>query len=63
MSIKNVKVISWCISCKACENVAPAIFKVAPKSQVISHNYEEHQSEILQAEQICPVNVIQVEKA
>lgn len=63
MPIKNVKVIPGCISCKACENVAPAIFKVQPKSKVISENFNEFQSEILQAEAICPVQVIKVDKA
>lgn len=61
MPIKNVKVIPGCIRCKACENVAPAIFKVQPKSKVISDKFNEYQSEILQAEAICPVQVIKVD--
>lgn len=60
--IKNVKVIPWCISCKNCETVCSDIFKVSPKSKVISHDYKWKESEILQAELMCPVNVIKVEK-
>jgi ferredoxin-NADP reductase/ferredoxin/DMSO/TMAO reductase YedYZ heme-binding membrane subunit len=62
MKIKNVKVIPWCISCRNCENVAPDTFKVAPKSKVISHEYNWKEAEIIIAELLCPVNVIKVEK-
>ncbi len=60
--IQKVEVVSGCISCRNCENVCPSIFHVAPKSSVISHNYEGKESEILQAELMCPVNVIKVQK-
>lgn len=60
--IKNVQVIPGCISCRNCEMVCPKIFKVDPTSKVISHEYEGNESEILQAEAMCPVQVIKVEK-
>lgn len=60
--IKDVKVIPWCISCKNCETVCPKVFKVAPKSKVISNDYDWIESEILMAEAMCPVNVIKVDK-
>lgn len=60
--IKEVKVIPWCISCRNCETVCPDIFKVNPTSKVISENYDWKESEILQAELMCPVNVIKVQK-
>jgi len=60
--IKKVKVIDWCISCRNCETVCPKIFKVNPKSKVISDTYEWNEAEILQAELMCPVNVIKVKK-
>ena len=60
--IKEVKVIPWCISCRNCETICPSIFKVNPTSKVINHYYEWKESDILQAELMCPVNVIKVEK-
>ncbi|QFR38840.1 hypothetical protein A9Q91_01225 [Candidatus Gracilibacteria bacterium 28_42_T64] len=60
--IKDVKVIEGCISCRNCETVAPTTFKVAPKSKVISDSFEGNEAEILQAELMCPVNVIKVNK-
>lgn len=60
--IKEVKVIDGCISCRACETVCPKIFKVYPKSKVISNNFDWNESEIIQAELMCPVNVIKVKK-
>lgn len=62
MKIKNVEVIPGCISCRNCENTAPDTFKVAPRSKVISHDYEWKEAEILTAELLCPVNVIKVKK-
>ena len=60
--IQHVEVIPGCISCRTCENVCPDIFHVSPKSKVISHDYSWKESEILQAELMCPVNVIKVDK-
>ena len=60
--IKDVKVIDGCISCRNCETVSPSTFKVSPKSQVISDRFEWNEIEILQAELMCPVNVIKVNK-
>ena len=60
--IEKVEVVPWCISCRTCETVCPSIFHVSPKSKVISHNYVWKESEILQAEIMCPVNVIKVKK-
>ncbi|MFA6090511.1 MAG: FAD-binding oxidoreductase [Candidatus Gracilibacteria bacterium] len=59
--IKNVEVIKGCISCRNCETVCPNIFKVGKTSEVISHDYIGNESEILQAELMCPVNVIKVQ--
>lgn len=60
--IEKVQVKPGCISCRNCENIAPEIFKVAPKSKVITDNYNGQTTEIIQAELLCPVNVIQVKK-
>jgi len=60
--IQKVEVIPGCISCRTCETVCPSIFHVSPTSKVISHEYDGKESEILQAEAMCPVNVIKVQK-
>lgn len=60
--IQKVEVIPGCISCRTCETVCPSIFHVSPKSKVISHEYDGKESEILQAEAMCPVSVIKVQK-
>jgi ferredoxin len=38
--IEKIHIEPGCISCRNCENVAPDTFKVAPKSKVISHDYD-----------------------
>lgn len=63
MSVRNVGVLPGCISCRNCESVCPAIFKVDPTSRVINRNFLEHAKEIFLAEKLCPVQVIKVEKA
>ncbi len=60
--IKKVEVIPGCISCRNCENVCPDIFRVSPTSEIISHEYDGKEVEILQAEALCPVQVIKVKK-
>lgn len=61
MGIKNVSVIPGCISCRNCESVCPAVFKVDPTSRVINRDYLSHAKEIFKAERLCPVSVIKVE--
>lgn len=56
--IKKVRIESWCISCRTCENICPQIFRVKWTSKVISDKFSENQDKILQAELSCPVNVI-----
>jgi len=62
MNITSAKVIPGCISCKNCENICPEIFKVDPKSTVISDKFNQNALKLLMAEKMCPVNVIKVEK-
>ena len=62
MSITWAKVIDGCISCKNCENICPEIFKVDPKSVIISDKFNQNALKLLMAEKMCPVNVIKVEK-
>ena len=61
--IKDVKIKKWCIQCKNCENICPNIFKVQKgSSTIIWWDYKEHLQKILQAESMCPVKVINVNK-
>ena len=60
--IKKVYIKPGCISCGNCEAVCPKIFKVEGQSQVVNHEYSEVVQDILQAEAMCPVNVIVAEK-
>ena len=59
--IKTVKVVPGCISCRTCETVCPKVFTVDPKSRVITDSYIGLDAEVLQAEAMCPVNVIKVD--
>ncbi len=58
--IQKVEVVPGCISCRNCENVCPEVFVINPTSKVITEKYNWLDSQILQAEAMCPVNVIKV---
>lgn len=60
--IEKVSIQPWCIACKNCETVCPSIFKVKKASQVISHHYGEAWQDILKAQAMCPVQVIDVKQ-
>lgn len=59
--IKEVSIKPWCIACKTCESICPSIFKVNWKSTVINKDYKKNIEKILQARDMCPVQVINVE--
>lgn len=58
--IKEVSIKPWCIACKTCENICPNIFKVNWQSMVINKDYKKNIEKILQARDMCPVQVIDV---
>lgn len=60
--IKSVKILPGCIACHTCQSICPKIFQVHGTSQVVSRDFQAHEKTILQAEQMCPVHVIAVEK-
>ncbi len=65
MSIKKVyldETDDECISCGLCESIAPMVFRVPNKMEVIPGvDYNEYEDEIKEAVESCPTNVIKYE--
>lgn len=59
--IKNVTIVPWCIWCHNCENICPLAFKVKWQSKVITDVFDDKEAAILEAAQMCPVQVIKVD--
>ena len=58
-SMKNVTIEPGCITCGACEFIAPKVFKVTDISHVDPQaDLQENKECIKMAAQACPVNVI-----
>lgn len=53
-----------CTSCNLCESIAPDVFEV-PDKMVVKENvdFEAFRTEIIEAAEICPVEVIKYEEA
>jgi ferredoxin len=63
MAIKKVWVDEGCISCGLCEEVAGEIFEVKETSEVKKDSdYASNESEIKEAAEGCPVEVIKFEE-
>lgn len=61
--IKKVTIEPGCITCGACEFIAPEIFEVTDICRLKNDaQFTLHQDAIEQAVQACPVNVIKVQK-
>lgn len=59
--MKKVIIEPGCITCGLCEFVAPDVFSVTDISRVKSPiNYDQHEQEIKEAVQSCPVSVIKI---
>ncbi len=57
--MKKVWIEPGCITCGACEFVAPQIFEVTDMSHLKENaDLEKHSNDIELAAQSCPVNVI-----
>ncbi len=53
-----------CISCGACESVCPAVFEVPDKMVVKDGvDFNAYESEIIEAADSCPTQVIAYEKS
>lgn len=52
-----------CISCGNCENVCPEVFEI-PDKMVVKEgvDFSQYESEIKEAVDICPTNVIKYEE-
>ncbi len=59
MSISKVWIEEDCISCGACEAACPDVFEVKDISEVKEGiNYNDYETEIKEAAEGCPVEVI-----
>jgi ferredoxin len=62
MSIKKVWIEEGCISCGVCEACAPDVFEMKDTALVKKGvNFDEYESDIKEASQSCPVEVIKYE--
>lgn len=61
--MKKVIIEPGCITCGACEYVAPQVFEVTDICHVKKNvNFDSLKEEIRQAAMACPVNVIKYEE-
>ena len=61
--MKKVTIEPGCITCGACEFVAPEVFEITDICHVKSNiDLKDNQEKIKEAAQVCPVNVITYEE-
>jgi ferredoxin len=61
--VKKVFITPGCISCGACESICPEVFKINGTAQIRPDaNIEKNIALIKEAADICPVQVIKIEK-
>jgi len=59
--IKKVEILPGCVSCGACQNTCPKVFKVNGISKVIDGvDLDKNEKCIREAADICPVQVIKI---
>jgi len=62
-AMKKVVIQPGCITCGACEFIAPEVFEVTDKAYVKENSDPEHYAQqIAQAVEACPVQVITIEQ-
>lgn len=66
MPIKKVWIEAGCISCKLCQDIAPAVFRVDDDKDCIvladaAQHFGKKHDDIEQAARDCPVEVIKLE--
>ena len=62
MKIKKVWIEEGCIGCKLSETLCPEVFKVDDVASVIENvDFSQYGPQIMQAAEMCPVEVIKYE--
>jgi ferredoxin len=63
MAITKVWIEEGCIACGVCEATAPDIFEMDEETAVVKEgvNFNEHEEQIIEAAENCPVEVINYE--
>jgi ferredoxin len=63
MAITKVWIEEGCIACGVCEATAPDVFEMGEDTAIVKEgvNFNEHEDEIKEAAEICPVEVIKYE--
>jgi ferredoxin len=59
MAVEKVWIVEGCIACGLCEEICPAVFHLDDTANVVPGvNYSDYESEIKEAAESCPVEVI-----
>ncbi len=63
MGIKKVWIDEGCTVCNLCEDTAPEVFEVTDDSCLVRENvnFNDHEDEIREAAEGCPVEIIMIE--
>jgi ferredoxin len=62
MALKKVEIIDGCIACGLCAEICPEVFEMDDTATVIKGvNYSDHENQVKEAAESCPVEVIKYE--
>jgi len=64
MAIKKVLIEEGCIVCGVCEATAPDVFEMNDETAIVKEgvNFDEHEDEIKESAENCPVEIIKIEE-
>lgn len=64
MALKSVEIIEGCIACGLCVEICPEVFEMDDLATVIPGvNYSDYETQVIEAAESCPVEVIKYKKA